>query len=44
MIFWGVEFLVNVNRIFEVYWEVELSDNWLELEKERKLEANKIGG
>ena len=40
MIFWSIKFL-GVNRIFEVYLKVELSENWLELKKKRKLEENK---
>ena len=34
---------MGVDRIFEVYWDVELSENWLELKKKRKLEEKKIG-
>ena len=33
MIFWSINFFLGVNRIFEVYLEVELSENWLELKK-----------
>ena len=40
MIFWSVDFF-GVNKIFEVYWRVKLSENQLELEKERKLEEKK---
>ena len=29
---------MGIDRIFEVYLEVELSGNWLELKKKRKLE------
>ena len=28
---------MGVDRIFEVYSDVELSENWLELKKKRKL-------
>ena len=31
---------MGVDRIFEVYLEVKLSENWLELKKKRKLEGN----
>ena len=32
---------MGIDRIFEVNLEVELSENWLELKKKRKLEENK---
>ena len=44
MIFWSVNFFFGVNRIFDVCWGVKLSENWLELEKERKLEEKKREG
>ena len=28
---------MGIDRIFEVYWDVELSENWLELKKEKKI-------
>ena len=32
---------MGIDRIFEVNLEVELSENWLELKKKRKVEENK---
>ena len=29
---------MGFDRIFEVYWEVELGEIWLKLKKKRKLE------
>ena len=32
---------MGVDRIFEVYWDVELSENWLKLKKKRNWKKNK---